>query len=666
MTDLDREGRPRDVPRQLPPSTHRFIGRAGELDRLTAMVQDEPRSTVVIAVINGTAGAGKTALALQWAHALKDRFPDGQLYVNLRGYGPEQLLAAEDALAGFLRALGVAATEVPDGLEDRSATFRTRVAGRRILIVLDNARTEAQIRPLLPGDGGCFVLTTTRDTLSGLVVREGAEHVGLGLLSTAESIDLLRALIGPRVDEDPGAAEKLVSLCARLPLALRIAAEKVVSEPDMSLADQIEEGLRLDQLKAGEDPQTAVEAVLSWSYRHLEAEDARVFRLLGLHPGTDFGFEAAAALAGLNHGNAKRLLRRLLRVHLVERMGQGRYRMHDLLRAYAAELVEADEEEPAIRRLMDHYLHTSFSAAVQMNPNRPRISLPVASEGSAARSFTDYQDALCWLDAEYLALLDVAAYAADQGWNTHAWQIPWTLTTFFNRRGYLDEYVSAQEIGLRAAERARDRAGQSQCLRYLGNALTLSGKHAESIPHFERALALFGELDDPAGKAFAYRSLSWAFELLGRHLEALVNAEQARDLQRRLDNVAGEAHAWSSLAHIRTKLGDHEGALEAGTICRDLYQDVDRDGEATALEAMGTALSGLGRHDEAITAYTQAVAILEDLGDDYDAAKTLVSLGEAHDAAGDRVNAVSVWKRALQTFERLGRPDADGLRARLG
>ncbi|AUI63640.1 hypothetical protein BKN51_39445 [Amycolatopsis sp. BJA-103] len=636
------------------------------MDRLTGMVQAAPRGTVVVAVINGTAGAGKTELALQWAHAVKDRFPDGQLYANLRGYGPEEMLAADEALAGFLRALGVAATDMPDGLEDRSAMFRTRVAGRRVLIVLDNARTEEQIRPLLPGEGGSFVLATTRDALSGLVVRDGAESVGLGLLSATESIDLLRALIGPQVDEEPDSAEKLVSLCARLPLALRIAAERVVSQPDTSLAEQIEEGVRLEQLKAGEDPRTAVRAVFSWSYRHLEVNVARVFRLLGLHPGTEFGFAAAAALTGLSHPEAKRLLQRLLQAHLIESAGKGRYRMHDLLRAYAAELVEADEDEAAIRRLLDHYLHTACSAGLQMNPHRPQISLPTATADSAARSFVDYRDALCWFEAEHPALLDVAVYAAVHGWHTHAWQIPWTLTTFFNRKGYLDEYISAQETGLHAAEQAGDLVGQSHCRRYLGNALALSGKHADSVQHFERALMLFDELGDKAGKAFAYRSLSWAFDLLGRYPEALANAERARDLQRLLGNVAGEAHAWSSLAHIKTKLGDHEGALEAGNACRDLYRDVDRDGEATALEAMGTALSGLGRHGEAISAYTQAVAILEDLGDDYDAAKTLASLGEVHDATGDPVGAAAAWNRALRIFERLGHADADVLRKRLG
>ncbi|WP_051174153.1 ATP-binding protein [Amycolatopsis orientalis] len=670
MTDSDHERRPGSVPRQLPPATRRFVGRSAELERLKGMIQAVPRGAVVIAVINGTPGVGKTELALQWAHEVKDRFPDGQLYVNLRGYGPEELLTAGDALGGFLRALGVAAPDVPVETADRAALFRTSVAGRRVLVVLDNARTEEQIRPLLPGEAGCFVLTTTRDSMSGLVVRDGAERIGLGLLSKEHSLLLLRDLIGPRFDEEPEAAEKLVEYCARLPLALRIAAETAVSEPDAELAELVadltDERGRLDVLAAGDDAHTAVRAVFSWSYRHLTPSAARVFRLVGLHPGTEFGLEAAAALSGQHPTDAKRLLQHLSRAHLVETAGKGRYRMHDLLRAYAAELVVADEEESAVHRLLDHYLHTACSAALRMNPHRPQLTLAAAVAGSSARSFTTYQEAWLWFESEYAALVDVAAFAADHGWDSHAWQIPWTLTTFFNRRGYLDEYVSAQRIGLRAAERTGDPLGQSHCHRYLGNALALSGKHDEAVPHFERALMLFDELGDSFGKAFAYRSLSWVLELSGRYREALVNAELARDLQRELGNPAGEAHAWSSLAHIKAKLGDHQGALDAGNICRDLYRDVDRDGEATALEAIGTALSGLGRHGAAISAYVQAIAIFDELGDDYDAAKTLVNLGDAHDATGDDTGARAAWGRALLIFERLDHSDADSVRARLG
>jgi hypothetical protein len=296
---------PVPVPRELPADVGGFTGRAIELAELDLLLpspaeqHDGAAGPVVISAVSGTAGVGKTALAVRWAHRMADAFPDGQLYVNLRGYDPDRPVPAAEALAGFLRALGVAGQEIPLEEAERAARFRSLLAGRRLLVVLDNAATVEQVRPLLPGSPSVMVLVTSRDALAGLVARDGARRLDLDLLPAADAAALLRALIGGRAEADPAAAEMLAGLCARLPLALRVAAELAISRPDTPLAvlatELAGEADRLALLDAGGDPRSAVASVFSWSYQHLTGDAARMFRLLGLHPGPDFDRYAAAA-----------------------------------------------------------------------------------------------------------------------------------------------------------------------------------------------------------------------------------------------------------------------------------------------------------------------------------------------------------------------------------
>jgi DNA-binding SARP family transcriptional activator len=311
------------VPRQLPGAVPQFAGRAAELAALTALLDragGRAGETMVISAISGTAGVGKTALAVRWAHQVADRFPDGQLYVNLRGYDPDQPVSAADALAGFLSALGVAGPDIPAGADERAGRYRSLLAGRRMLVVLDNAREVEQVRLLLPGASDCVVVVTSRDSLAGLVARHGASRLELGLLPIDDAVALLRALIGGRADADPCAAAALAARCARLPLALRVAAELTAALPGSSLGELVCElagQQRLDLLDAGGDPRTAVRAVFSWSCRYLDADAARAFRLLGLHPGPDFDLYAAAAMIAANAETAARLLGQLARAHLI-------------------------------------------------------------------------------------------------------------------------------------------------------------------------------------------------------------------------------------------------------------------------------------------------------------------------------------------------------------
>jgi DNA-binding SARP family transcriptional activator len=346
----------RALPAQLPADVHAFTGRPEELSELDGLLAgtEQPGAAadptaVMIALISGTAGVGKTALAVRWAHRARGRFPDGQLYVDLRGYDPEQPLLATDALAGFLAGLGVPADDIPATLDDRAARFRTEVSGRRMLIVLDNAATVEQLRPLLPGAPSCFVLVTSRDSLAGLIARHGAHRIDLDLLPLPDAMALLRSLLGARVVAEPGAAATLAEQCARLPLALRVAAELAASRPSTPLGQIVSEladdRRRLDLLDAGGDKHTAVRAVFSWSYRHLPAQAARAFRLLGIYPGPDLDPQVTAAVTQTSEDGARQLLDLLARAHLIQPARRypaetGRYGMHDLLRAYATQLAD--------------------------------------------------------------------------------------------------------------------------------------------------------------------------------------------------------------------------------------------------------------------------------------------------------------------------------------
>jgi DNA-binding SARP family transcriptional activator len=457
-------GRAPVVPRELPGGIRHFTGREAELAALSGLLdqqagEDAP-AAVVISAIGGTAGVGKTALAVQWAHLVADRFPDGQLYVNLRGYDPGQRMTAADALAGFLRALGVAGPDIPAEEDERAGRYRSLLAGQRMLVVLDNAGEVGQVRPLLPGTPGCVVLVTSRDALAGLVARDGAARLDLDLLQLPDAVSLLRALIGSRVDADPPAAAALAARCCRLPLALRVAAELAAARPQIPLAglagELADQQQRLDLLEVGGDPRTAVRVVFSWSCRHLDPEAARAFRLAGLHPGTDFDAGAVAALTATTAGQGRRLLEVLARAHLVQPTAPGRYGLHDLLRAYAAEQAHAtdpeQERQAALTGLFDYYLHAAAAAMDALHPAEkhhrpqppaPARPVPPPPAPAAARD---------WLDAERASLVAVTAYAADHGWPGHAVALAGILSRHLRVDGHSPDAQAVFAAGLRAAQ----------------------------------------------------------------------------------------------------------------------------------------------------------------------------------------------------------------------
>jgi hypothetical protein len=456
------------VPRQLPAAVPHFTGRAGELAALSRLLEppagasEASGGAVVISAIGGTAGIGKTALAVHWAHRVARRFPDGQLHVNLRGFDPSgSPVEPGEAVRGFLDALGIAAERIPATPEAQAALLRSLLTDRQMLIVLDNARDAQQVRPLLPGSPGCLVLVTSRNQLTGLAVAEGARLLMLDVLPDTEARELLARRLGARrASAEPGAVAELAGLCARLPLALSVVAARAGARPGFSLAALAAELRdargRLDVLDTGEAA-TSVRAVFSWSYASLSARAARMFRLLGLHPGPDLTVPAAASLAGVPVQQARDTLAELTGAHLLAEHLPGRLACHDLLRVYAAERAHADESEAerhsAVGRMLDHYLYTAYAASIALYPARDPIALCARQPAAEPEHIDGNDDALAWLVAEHRVLVMVIAQAARDGFDAYAQALPETLATFLDRHGHWHDCITSQRIALAAAER---------------------------------------------------------------------------------------------------------------------------------------------------------------------------------------------------------------------
>jgi len=695
------------VPRELPADVSAFTGRAAELaelDRLLGLSATTagpglgraglapdgsrlapdcaglapdgsgPAPAAVISAVSGTGGVGKTALAVHWAHRAAERFPDGQLHVNLRGYDPAGPVTAADALGGFLRALGVPGPDIPPGEDQRAARYRSLLAGQRMLIVLDNASSVEQVRPLLPGTPGCAALVTSRDALAGLVARNGAARLDLDLLPMDEAVALLTELIGEPTRADPDATAALARQCVRLPLALRVAAELAATRPAVPLADLVADlagqQRRLDLLDAAGDPRTAVRAVFSWSYQQLSAETAQMFRLLGLHPGPDISVPAAASLAAMAEANARRLLRELARAHLITEHVPGRYACHDLLRAYAAEQAchtdsDTDRRE-ATGRLLDHYLHTAASAAFLLMPTKQPITLTPPRPGVAAGQLADHRQALAWFEAEHQVLLAALTLAAESGLDTHAWQLPWAMTNFLQPRGHWQEWAATQRTALAAATRLRDTAAQALSCRLLGIACTDLGDHDQARGHFARSLTLYQRLGNRVGEAKVHQNLGVLADGQGRYADALGHAEQALRLYKAIGDKVNEAEALNDVGWGHGLLGDYQQARSFGRLALALSAEVGhRRAEGHAWDSVGYAEHHLGNLAEAAACYQRALSLSREAGDRFDEAEALTHLADTRHAAGELAQAREAWQQALAIFEDLQHPDAGEVRAKL-
>jgi DNA-binding SARP family transcriptional activator/tetratricopeptide (TPR) repeat protein len=667
-------GAPRVVPQDLPAAVRHFTGRAGELAALTRLLDEPAQGVVVVSAIGGTAGVGKTALAVHWAHQVAGRFPDGQLHVNLRGYDLAGPITAADALAGFLRTLGVPGPDIPPGEEQRAARYRSLLADKRMLVVLDNAGTADQVRPLLPGAPGCAVVVTSRDALAGLVARDGAVRLDLDMLPLAEAVALLIELIGEPARADPHAAAQLARQCARLPLALRVAAELAAAHPQVPLAELVDDlagqQKRLDLLDAAGDPRTAVRVVFSWSTRQLTPDAARMFRLLGLHAGPDITAEAAASLAASAEAGARLRLGELARAHLIAEHVPGRYAFHDLLRAYAAEQAghtdSQDDLREATGRMLDHYLHTAARAALLLVPGKEPVALAAPRPGVAAGQPADSPQALAWFEAEHQVLLAAVALAVESGFDVHAWQLPWAMAPFLHKRGHWQEWAATQRTALAAATRLGDIAAQAVCSRLLGLACTSLGDHDQARGHHASSLTLYQRLGDRLGQAKVHHNLGYLAQTQGRNADALGHAEQALRLNQAIGDKANEAAALNGVGWCHGLLGDYQ---EARMFCRQavtLSAEVDdRWLEGAAWDSLGYAEHHLGHLADAVACYQRALSIVREAGARFNEAGTLTRLGDTRHAAGEIALALDAWQEALAILEDLQHPDADEVRAKL-
>ncbi|HEV2375967.1 MAG TPA: tetratricopeptide repeat protein [Streptosporangiaceae bacterium] len=666
------------VPRQLPPAIQHFTGRAPALKALTELIGDESATsaTVVISAIDGTAGVGKTALALHWAHQVADRFPDGQLYVNLRGFDPGgPPLPPAEAVRGFLDALGVPPGQVPAGLEALTAQYRSLLAGRRVLVVLDNARDAAQARPLLPGSANCLVVVTSRARLLSLVAAEGAVPITLDLLTVDEARELLVRRLGrERVEHEQDAADELIVACAGLPLALNIVAARAASEPTWALADlacQLRDTQsRLDVLNAG-DPLSDARAVFSWSYQHLSAPAARMFRLLGgVHPGPGISLPAAASLAAVPLRQARLALDELTTVRLLTEQPPGRFYFHDLLRAYAAEQAQAldnSEVHHAARcRMLDHYLHTTWSAIQVMYPHREPLPLAAPQPGVLPEDLNGDAAVLSWLDAEYPVLLAATAMAADARLDTYAWQLPLALAEFFSRRGHWEAFAATQGTALAAAQRLADPRAQASAHIHLGVAYGFLGAYDRAATHLDTALDLYRQLGDRMGEVSTATRFAHLLGLQGRNREARDHARRALALCRDEGQPRVFANRLADVGWFNALMGDYHQALadcqQALEIIRGLG---DRLSHSAVLHTLGYVHHHLGHHEQAVCFYEQALRLTIEIGDRHRQATTLVDLGDTHHAWGDTGTARQCWQQALAIFTTLNHPDADAVRGKL-
>nr|WP_116173581.1 BTAD domain-containing putative transcriptional regulator [Kutzneria buriramensis] len=655
------------VPQQLPGAPAMFVGRGREIDRLDALLRDGDGS-VVISAIGGTGGVGKTWLALRWAHLNADRFPDGRLYVNLRGFDPTaEPTPPNAALRSLLEGLGVDPAGIPADQDARTALYRSLVAGKKLLILVDNAADAAQVVPLLPGGSTCTVLITSRDRLAGLVTTHGAHPLSLDVFSDADARALLAARLGAgRVDAEPEAVAELLACCAGLPLALSIVAGRALAHPDFPLAVLAAE-LRDATARLGalddSDPAASVRAVLACSVAALTTEQARVFSLLGLAPGPDISLPAAASLVGTSIGRAAATLTALEGVSLLQQRSPGRYRMHDLVRLYACEQVGAGQEA-ALRRVIDFYLHTAATADRLINPHRQAIALdpPVAGCEPARPN-----DALAWFDAEYPGLLAAQELAVQHGWHAQVWQLTWAASTYRIRRGHLRDDLDTALVALAAAQRLDDPAALAQSHRLLGHAYGRAGEHAKGIAHLRQTLALAEAAADLPVQAYTHHTLAQAWERQGDHAEALEHAIRGGALFQELGLAAWHARALNQRGWLLAQLGQHEGALAA---CEQALALVrahdDRDTEASILDSLGFIAHGCGRYAEAVTYYEQSLAIADELGHTFYRASTLEKIGGTHAALGDDRRARTAWEAALDLYRRQNRlDDAVRLRTRL-
>jgi tetratricopeptide (TPR) repeat protein len=655
------------VPRQLPGGTAVFVNRESVLARLDALFAawsgegtEIPAPTVAVCAVTGAPGVGKTELALHWAHRVRRHFPDGDLHIDMRGYGTDLSLIEEQALDKFLRSLGVQPDVIPVDIDERAALFRSVVSDKRLLIVIDNVASVRQVRRLLPGSRRCFVLMTSRSSLASLVAREGATRVTLDVLSPDDAVSLLTEIIGDeRVDREYEAAVRIAELCSYLPLALRVVAERAAGRPYLSLAELVSELAgeqdRLDALGSHDDELVNVRAVFSWSYRALPVEQQKLFRSIGLHPGSEFSAAAIAALAGIPVAAAEAQLHELATVHLVQEIAARRYRTHDLLRAYSAERAAREDRQRerthAVRRVLYWYLLAADEARRTILPHSQSLSLMPPGEAEVP-AFADVAGAMDWYERERLNILAGLQQAMDLGQYDIAWRLPAVCDGFFELRSYWHEWRDIHLEALNAAQTVNDALGEASIRRCLGDVCWYFGEHQEALLHYERGAEIARGIGDPWVEGFSTRGSGLIYQKMGETTQALPYFERALAIFQSSDNARGAGMSILSLGISHRSLGDLPLASQECERAVEIFQRIaDRWSLAWGLLPLAEIYLEMSRAGQAQRQLEEAIGIFRDFGDERNEAAGLQQLGRVFQSLGDIPRARECWNAALEIFD---------------
>ncbi|MFD3403571.1 BTAD domain-containing putative transcriptional regulator [Kribbella sp. NPDC058693] len=656
------------VPHQLPAGLPGFVGRGGALKRLDEYLDRfRTRPAAGLCVVTGPAGIGKTTLAVHWARQIADRFPDGQLYADLQGFDPSGRTANPGTtLARFLTALGTPPDRVPADLEAGTAALRSLLEDRRVLLVLDNVRSAEHVRPLLAGGPGCLTVVTSRDRLAGLMVTEQAAAVTLEPFGADAARLLLEARIGPeRFARERTASDELVAGCAGLPLALAVVAALADLHPSWPLASLATELRRnvLDALSAG-DPATDARAVFSWSYRSLSPAGARLFRLLGVHPGPDLDVAEAAALAGVTAAEVQPLLDELCRSHQLTETAPGWYAMHDLLRSYSIELAEPGEAQAALGRLLDLLVRTGYAAARIVSPTRDAVSLQDPDPTVVVDPPATRAAAMDWFAARQRTLVGLTYLA---GFDEQVWRLAWLLYDFLDYRGDWNELIALHERALAAVTRLGIVTEEARAHRNLARINLKLRRLDAALAEEQQALDLSRSLGDLTGEAHAYIGIGRVLSAQGHKADAVVASREAQGRYLQVGHRSGHAMALNNEGWDHAALGDYERAI---VCCEEALAELreigELDGESDTLDSLGFAYARLGRHDDALRCYRRVIELEELLGRRHQLAESYASTGDIHETIGEHATARDYWIRAAGLFEELDHPNAAVIRAKLG
>lgn len=662
------------IPHQLPAMPRLFTGRRRELDSLTTMLTDvtNERRVLMISAIAGAGGIGKTWLAVEWAHQQIDRFPDGQLFVDLRGFDPSgKPMASTVALRVFLDGLGVAPAAIPPDPDAQLGLYRSLVADRRMLIVLDNAYDASQVAPLLPGSDTCTVLITSRRNLTGLISAYGASSLELDVLSAFEAAELLARGVGPeRVAREPAAAAELVDWCSGSPLALSIVSARARTHPEFPLevlTDELRDATaRLDAFDSG-DRYSNLRAVLSWSLQALTPAQSTMFAFVGLAYGPDISLEATARMTNLAEPKTKAHLRALEDVRLIQQPLPGRFRMHDLVRLYSVErahdMLDVDIRHDALNRLTNFYLQTAYASRLRLRPDDVPLGLEPESNTRGDR-FNDTSSALAWLDANHPCLLATVQAAAKDSLPEKTVSLAWSLDPFHRGRGHIHDRITTWQLALSVAERHRDSLLAGIARRYLGRSFSRANMNTEALSCLRQALSSAQESGNIIGQADAHDGLAGAWEHQGDDHEALSHATRALRIFRELGLQVLEARSLNDMGWFCARLEDYERARIHCEDALDLFSRTQNlEGQADTLDSLGYIAYQTGKHSAALDYYLQALSIQQTTGYTYDEADTSDRLAMVHAALGQESHAISAWRRALDLYHTQRRP-ADENRVR--